>query len=94
MNLADIVISVGHEFGLTLEANPSTGYLWHEYFDTNVLRLVEKSYLATRGVEKPGFTCYTFKALTAGESSIAFEYKRPWENAPEKEFTVGVRVEE
>lgn len=77
-------MKVGDEFVLTLESNPSTGYLWRlaEKPDENVVRFVSSEYKAasdTRRVGAGGNEVWTFRAEGKGRTAINLIYVRPWE---------------
>ncbi len=95
-----INIGVNQEFVIALGSNPTTGYMWQESYDENILELVEKTYElgkeAKEGVVGAGGVEYfRVKALKIGETEITVVYKRPWEEpTPEdvtKVFTVNIR---
>jgi len=95
-----INIGVNQEFVIALGSNPTTGYMWQESYDENILELVEKTYElgkeAKEGVVGAGgIEYFRFKTLKTGETEITLVYKRPWEEpTPEdvtKVFTVNIR---
>jgi len=95
-----IDIGVNQEFVIALGSNPTTGYMWQESYDENILELVEKTYKpgkeAKQGlVGAGGVEYFRFKTLKTGETEITLVYKRPWEEpTPQdvtKVFTVSIR---
>jgi Predicted secreted protein len=88
--------SVGQEFIIALDANPTTGYNWEESYDDTVLSLVEKKYnpdeKAPGLVGSGGTQCFQFKALKKGTTEITLTYKRSWEtgSAEQKVFTADI----
>jgi len=95
-----IDIGVNQEFVIALGSNPTTGYMWQESHDENMLELVEKTYEpgkeAKQGlVGAGGVEYFRFKTLKTGETEITLVYKRPWEEpTPQdvtKVFTVSLR---
>ena len=83
-----VATTVGADFTVELEANPTTGYQWqlHKPLDGLSLEAAGKQYQAPpQPVGKPpmvgvgGKEVWTFKALRAGETSIELKYVRPWE---------------
>jgi len=93
-----IDIGVNQEFVIALGSNPTTGYMWQESYDKNVLELVEKTYElgeeAKQGVVGAGGVDYfRFKALKTGETEITLVYKRPWEeeSLAQKLFEVNIK---
>ncbi len=79
------VMKVGDEFVLTLESNPSTGYLWRlaEKLDENIVKLAGSEYKAidtnTKRVGAGGNEVWTFRAEGKGKTTINLIYVRPWE---------------
>jgi len=78
------VMKVGDEFVLTLESNPSTGYLWRlaEKPDENTVKLVSSEYRATPDTNRVGAggnEVWTFLATGKGTAEINLIYVRPWE---------------
>ncbi len=77
-----ISTTVGQEFTISLDSNPSTGYEWilvsslpdwlelvgHEYTPTN------PNLIGGGGIEE-----WTFKATNTGSTTLTFHYLRPWE---------------
>ena len=95
-----IDIGINQEFVIALGSNPTTGYMWQESYDENMLELVEKTYKpgkeAKQGlVGAGGVEYFRFKPLKTGETEITLVYKRPWEEpTPQdvtKVFTVSIR---
>ena len=94
-----IETTVGREFLIVLEANRTTGYGWQlaNALDKKMLKVVEIKHKQnkTKRVGEGGKDLWTFRTLQAGETTIAFEYVRPWEKdvAPVKKeiFTVTIK---
>ena len=95
-----INIGVNQEFVIALGSNPTTGYMWQESYDENMLELVEKTYELGKEAKEGmvgagGVEYFRFKTLKTGETEITLVYKRPWEEpTPEdvtKVFTVNIR---
>ncbi len=93
-------IGVNQEFVIALGSNPTTGYMWQESHDENILELVEKTYKLGKEAEQGlvgagGVEYFRFKALNTGGTEITLVYKRPWEEpTPQdvtKVFTVNIR---
>jgi len=82
---------------IELEGNPTTGYSWfYELADEKIIKLEEEIiYLGKKGMTgAPSRFVYTLHSLSAGETTIHFEYKRPWEDKPAEElrnFKVSVK---
>ena len=82
---------------LELRGNPTTGYTWiYTIGDNSVIQLEEDiKYLGQDGiVGAPSLFTYTIKSLKQGNTTLKFEYKRPWEDNAAEEiryFEVSVK---
>jgi inhibitor of cysteine peptidase len=78
-----IQCSVDEEFSIVLDSNPTTGYQWQlaRPTDEKTLNLIDKKYKAPKPqlAGAGGQEVWSFKALSAGKTTIVFEYRRPWE---------------
>ena len=73
---------------IELNGNPTTGYTWlYIIGDETIIQVKEDiKYLGTKGmVGAPSKFTYTIKSLKAGNTSLKFEYKRPWEEKDAEE---------
>jgi predicted secreted protein len=78
---------------LTLQVNPTTGYLWHPIFDEAVVVLQDRRFERTsNAVGSAGTELFTFIPKRAGRAEIMFDLRRPWEqNAREhRHYTLEV----
>ena len=96
-DVADKTVTLNRPFHIKLEANPSTGYKWAASYDESFLRLLKESH--QRDPSKPkthvgvgGVTTFTFRPVKAGETSINFRYKRPWEKEVAKTKTFRIII--
>jgi inhibitor of cysteine peptidase len=89
-----IKVSNGHEFTITLQSNPGTGYQWTPTFNRTILNLVSHEYkpASTKLLGSPGTDVFTFKAINHGTDTVKMIYKRSWEkeSVQEKIFLVNV----
>ena len=89
-----IKVSNGHEFTITLQSIPGTGYQWIPTFNTTILNLVSHEYkpASTKLLGSPGTDVFTFKAINHGTDTVKMIYKRSWEkeSVQEKIFLVNV----
>ena len=91
-------VSVGEEFEIELESNPSTGYEWTMTTrpDEAILGLTRDEFVPSdsTAVGAPGKHIWRFKALAAGKTTIVLEYARSWEEdeKPRQVHTVTVEV--
>ena len=96
-------VSLGKEFTISLEANPTTGYTWEAICDAHFLKLKEKKFepLAPKGsgsalpLGSPGKAVFTFIPIKTGQTTIKMIYQRPWEKTPTQEevFTIIINDE-
>lgn len=73
---------------LELNGNPTTGYTWlYSIGDETIISVdADIKYLGAKGVMgAPSKFTYTIKSLKAGNTSLKFEYKRPWEEKEAEE---------
>ena len=86
----------GHNFTITLSANPTTGYQWQlaRPLNDKMIKLISSEYIAddTGLVGSGGKQVWKFRALTAGRAAIALKYVRPWEKntTPEVKYFIVV----
>jgi inhibitor of cysteine peptidase len=90
----------GDTLELTLEANPSTGYIWEvRPLDPALLKLAgepETKSGSGQPVGAPVTQTFRFQVLAAGQADLTLVYHRPWEKgvAPEKTFSARVTITE
>jgi inhibitor of cysteine peptidase len=95
---AQLDVTVGQEFNITLASNATTGYHWElaARLDEAVVKLVTSEYKApeTRMLGAGGQEIWTFKAVSRGQTVVSLKYVRPWEKdvAPEKTASYTVTV--
>jgi inhibitor of cysteine peptidase len=76
-------VAVGQVFAISLEGNPTTGYTWQSEIDSRYLELLGLEFEpGGKAVGAGGCEVFRFKALRAGQTEIAFEYRRPWGSSP------------
>lgn len=95
----EIEVPVGGMLVVTLCSNPTTGFQWSEtaeISDTAVLEQVSHEFIPPQGTAQTGAAgkeVWTFKALSEGDSTVSFEYSRPWEGGEKGEWTFELAVE-
>ena len=89
--------SLGREFIITLELNPSTGFEWWTKFDPAYLSLSNSTFISGNKesgmVGVPGKEMFTFNSRSAGNTEIIMLLLRPWENgtiAKRKIFPINI----
>lgn len=81
-----IGVEVGEAFTISLESNPSTGYVWEPEFDPEFLKLVDSRFVSEPTedgppiVGAPGIQTFDFLALKQGQTRVIMIYKRPSED--------------
>jgi inhibitor of cysteine peptidase len=97
---ARVIMHVGQQFDVTLDANHTTGYSWQleDPLNAHVLKASGSKYVSpkTTHVGASGQEVWTFLATGAGRTLISMKYVRPFDKpsvAPAKEafFVVVVR---
>lgn len=84
------------EKSIQLKGNPTTGYNWfYQISDDSIIGVEE--YVKYLGddmvVGAPSMFTYTITSLKPGQTTLHFEYKRPWETvepAETKEYIITV----
>ena len=83
---------------IELKGNPSTGYTWEVVLSSeNVVEVSEDvKYLGAEGmVGAPSLFYFTVSSLSAGNTVLTLEYKRPWEEiAPLETKVYNITVDE
>lgn len=74
---------VGDEWSISLNENPSTGYLWNlETIGSERAEITDYYTAAVNDAEivgAPGIRTWTIKAISTGMLELHFTYSRPWE---------------
>lgn len=89
-------LRTGATLSITLEGNPTTGYLW-EVDPQQELTLLEQTGEAefkadSRAIGTGGKLTLRFKALKAGQTTLRLLYHRPWEESVEPAETFEVTL--
>lgn len=92
-----VVLQPGQTVVLSLDANPSTGYIWETVHAAEpVLRQVGDSEFrpGSERVGASGTQVLRFEAAAAGQASLELAYRRPWEKGatPRQTFSLEVMV--
>jgi len=90
----NVTATVGEEFVIALEANPTAGYQWEPEYDTSLIQLVNCEFSsAGAGIGSTASECFRWLALAKGIAPIRFIYKRKWERAAADEATFQVSID-
>lgn len=89
--------TVGKEFKVVLESNPTTGYHWEVVgdLDKNIVELVSRDYRSDQPVMpgSGGSDVWVFKGVGVGETTITLGYYPPDASAePQQTRTFTVKV--
>jgi len=97
---ATIKVKAGEEFTISLDANATTGYEWKlaKTLDESIIEQVgDPQYLTEEGAEDRigagGTEVWTFRGVGRGDTTIYFEYVRPWEKEEEPAQTRDFKVD-
>jgi inhibitor of cysteine peptidase len=95
-NGQEIETRVNEELEISLSETRTAGYRWVTKSGAEqVLRLLEESNRPnTAGVGGAGKHLWRYRAFAMGTGTIAFDYRRPWQNSaePERTFVLKVRI--
>jgi len=101
-NGQELTISVNDTLNVTLDGNPTTGYVWDtKELDTSYLEQLGDLVYTTQSTGKlagaGGTYLFSYKALKAGQTKLTLVYHRPWENntpTAAEIFEVTVKIQE
>ena len=89
--------SLGKEFTISLESNPSTGFEWWTKFDPSYLSLSNLTFIGgdkkSGMVGVPGKETFTFNTINAGDTEVIMLLLQPWVNgtvAERKIFPINI----
>jgi predicted secreted protein len=92
-----INVSIGKDFAISLESNPSTGFEWWTKFDPNYLGLVNSTFhsgnIMSGSVGTPGTHMFAFNVKSLGNTEVIMLLLKPWENgtiAERKIFPINI----
>ena len=88
--------SLNVEFNLSLESNPTTGYVWEAVFDSVYMNLKKKDFKASdaKSVGAGGIEIFTFVPVKTGLTEIIMLHKRPWESKSSEERSFQIEIVE
>lgn len=92
-----IEVKKGEPLVITLEANPTTGYLWEVVeSDQRILRQMGETEFQPESdkIGAPGLQTFRFEAQDKGDVTLELVYHRPWEKDvdPLETFSLQVTV--
>jgi predicted secreted protein len=87
-----IQAKLNQPFNISLDSNPTTGYIWTVNFDSHFLKEENESYRRSQPelIGSGGQQVFTFTPVNVGKTTLSAVYKRPWENiaADERTFSI------
>jgi predicted secreted protein len=90
-----IRVEAGGSFAIELAGNPTTGYMWQPDIDSQHLELLGQEFEPSgEGVGAGGKEVFRFCALAAGDTEIAFAYRRPWDKESRETSSFRVAISE
>ena len=97
-NGKSVTIAKGASVVISLESNPTTGYVWQVGKNDNAVLKLAGAPAFEPGAKQmpgaPGHQLFKFEAVASGSDVIALDYVRPWEKdlTPARKFSVVVTV--
>ena len=83
----EVVTLTGNPFSLVFEDLPSSGHVWS---CTNRPSAIQLLATTRESLDRPAELTFVFVALSAGEFTLTFELRRPWESLPADELDVRI----
>ena len=85
--------AIGEVMVITLDENPTTGYVWEAGYDSAYFDLLGKDYRRTgAAIGGGGISTFSFLPKKSGNSELLFTLSRPWENEALKVEKVKIQV--
>jgi predicted secreted protein len=83
-------------FNISLDSNPTTGYIWTVDFDSRFLNKTKEGYVSSqpRLIGSGGQQFFAFTPVHVGKTTVSAVYKRPWENIAADEKTFDIIISE
>ncbi|HNX90426.1 MAG TPA: protease inhibitor I42 family protein [Candidatus Omnitrophota bacterium] len=90
-----IRISTGESMSVSLESNPTTGYIWEPAeLDGKILKFKKGDFKPSSDlVGAPGRQIFCFKGMLKGKTSLKLIYHRSWEKSVPSAKTFSITVE-
>lgn len=93
---SEIKLALNNEFEVVLPEIRTAGYHWviAEKGEPMLKLLLETMTPSPAGVGGSGKRLWRFRAVSAGETELKFEYRRPWQESeePARAFSLKVHV--
>ena len=92
-----IMVKLNQCFTISLESNPTTGYMWNPKYDSSVIEQVQPRKFDSQSslIGGGGVESFEFCARRSGDTVIEMKYKRVWEETPIRieKFTVNIQTD-
>jgi len=91
-----IMVSLGEEFSIRLQATPVTGYVWDVHTLPESVQLLGSDYEKPASSIQPGdpvIHVFRFRTQKTGKHLITFVLKRQWESNEIESHAVTVRTD-
>ena len=80
MTMTRMDVELGKTFGIEVESNPSTGYVWEPIFDKEFLDLLGEEFeRRSDRIGAGGTSEFSFIPLRIGRTHLTMQLRRPWE---------------
>jgi inhibitor of cysteine peptidase len=87
-------IKVGDIFEITLDDNPTTGFIWEPIISREVLEYLDTySEINSSLVGSAARQHFRFKALSSGKTDLVFRQSRPWEKDNIREAIFSIQID-
>ena len=93
---SEIELQVGQKLVVSLDGNPTTGYIWEMAGECALLEKLDESKFEPKSdlIGSPGKQTLVFEAVKSGSEPLELVYHRPWEKEtpPAKAFSLKLKV--
>lgn len=93
-----VEVMVGETFIISLDSNPTTGYVWEAQLDSNFIKHDREDdrtfYTASEEIGAGGKEEFKFQPLKSGKTEIIMLYKRVWEAEPIEKKIFNIEINE
>ena len=95
MSSDSVAVGLGEDFEIRLQGNPSAGYVWEPDSLPRGIELSGSESVPPGPDDRPGdpgTQVFRFRSLEAGDATLSFALKRPWESEVVDHHEVTVRT--
>lgn len=88
-----IMVKVGKSFAISLESNPTTGYMWHAEYDSSFVDESKSSFTPiSQAIGAGGKELLEFQTKRVGVTAITLKQSRSWESEIKKTLIFKVDI--